>query len=276
MKFNKVFHIFSAHNLNFIVNVNYKKYFTSDRAKKIYLILALCLVLFFAFNDLFMPWYANAGGIIEVPSVIGLKYEDAQTKLDSLGFETHKGDVRMDREHPVGIVIIQNPLTGAAVKKGRRVYLTVSGGELLVTVPNIKGRTLRDARFMLEREGLKLGAIEYQSSDEFPENTVVEQKLSAGSKVKKNVYVSIVISQGSISEKISVPDLTGKTLQEAEKILIGVGLKPGNITYVPTPDLLPNTIVDQYPRSGEMIAKGQIVDLIVVQGGEKKENLFEN
>ena len=275
MKFKKVFHIFL--HMTFInVTSKYKKYFASDQAKKIYLGLALCLVIFFAFNDILMPWYANAGGIISVPSVVGLKYEDAMAKLDSLGFEPRKGDTRMDREHPAGIVIIQNPLTGAMVKKGRRVYLTISGGELLVDVPNIKGRTLRDARFMLEREGLKLGAIEYQSSDEFPENTVIDQRVNAGAKVKKYIYVSVVISQGSIAEKISVPDLTGKTLQEAEKILIGVGLKAGNITYVPTPDLLPNTIVDQYPRSGEMAGKGQAVDLIVVQGGEKKENLFEN
>ena len=222
-----------------------------------------------------MPWYATSGGVITVPPVVGMKIDEAMKLLDSLGFEPRKGDIRMDRENPAGFVIIQNPLEKAIVKKGRRVYLTISGGEIMVSVPNLKGRTLRDARFMLEREGLKLGAIEYQQSDDYPENTVVEQNIYAGAKVKRDIYVSVVISQGSFAEKISVPDVTGKTLFEAGKILLNIGLKSGNITYVPSPDMLPNTVVDQYPRSGEMVVKGQPIDLIVVQGGEKKEYLRE-
>ncbi len=222
-----------------------------------------------------MPWYTASGGIITVPPVVGMKIDDAMKLLDSLGFEPRKGDVRMDRENPTGIVIIQNPLAKAIVKKGRRVYLTISGGEIMVSVPNLKGRTLRDARFMLEREGLKLGAIEYQPSDDYPENTVVEQNIYAGAKVKRDIYVSVVISQGSFAEKISVPDVTGKTLFEVGKILLNIGLNSGNITYVPSPDMLPNTVVDQYPRSGEMVVRGQSIDLIVVQGGEKKY-LHEN
>jgi len=251
------------------------RYLLSDRAKKAYIVLSLCLVLFVVCNDFLLPWYVNVGGVLDVPAVVGMRFEAAKKMIDSLGLEARKGDVRMDREHPAGIVIIQNPLAGAKVKKGRRVYLTVSEGEMMVTVPSIKGRTYRDAKFRLEKEGLKIGAVLYLPSEEFPAGTVVDQKIPAGTRVKRDVFVSVDVSQGSASLKVSVPDVTGKTLTEAIAVLSKSGLKPGNITYVPSSDLLPNTVVDQYPRSGEMVASGKAVDLIVVQGGEKRKDLPE-
>jgi len=253
-----------------------KKMSSSRFVRKLFIVFCICIFLFVAFNYFLIPWYVNAGGIETVPSVVGMAYDDAHRALDSLGFEARKGDVRLDRDHPAGVVIIQNPVAGDKVKKGRRVYLTVSGGELLVEVPSIKGRTLRDARFALEKEGLRLGAIEYASSDQFPENTVIEQKVVPGARVKRDVYVSVVVSQGSVAQKVVVPDVTGKTLAEATTLFLAAGLVVGNITYVPSADLLPNTIVDQYPRVGEMVVSGQKIDLFVVQGAEKQKEILEN
>lgn len=252
------------------------KYLKSPKVKKVFLVLAPLLILFFLFNDLLMPWYVDASGVIVVPPVVGLKFDDAKKLLDSLGFAPMKGNTRLDREHPEGIVIIQNPIDGSKVKRGRRIYLTVSGGEFKVIVPDLRGNTVRDAKFQLEREGLKLGAVEYQYSDIFPANTVIEQKIPPGAKVKRDVYISIVESKGSVAEKICVPDVTGKTLAEAVKILTEIGLKLGNATYIPSSDLLPNTVVDQYPRVGEMVIAGQSIDLIIVQGAVKKKDIFEN
>lgn len=252
-----------------------KKRLRSRTAKKVYLGLALFLVLFVVCNDLVIPWYVNQGGIVKVPSVTGKSYEEAERILDSLGLEARKGDVRPDRSHKAGVVIIQNPVPDHEVKRGRRVYLTVSGGEQMVVVPNIKGRTLRDARFALEREGLKLGAVEYQPSEQFPANTIMEQKTGAGTKAKRDAYVSIVVSQGASSQSITVPDLVGKTLTDAEALLVSSGLRRGNITYSVSSDLLPNTVLEQFPRKGEVVPKDQPVDLVVVKGGEKKKDAFE-
>ncbi len=255
--------------------LNLKKALSSRRARLVYLVLAVFIVLFVATNDLLLPWYVNRVGVLEVPSVVGMKYEDAVRKLDSLGFEVRKGDVRMDRQHPAGIVTIQNPPAGDTVKHGRRVYLTVSGGEIPAVVPNIRGRTQRDARFALEHEGLKLGAVEYQMSDNYPAGTIMEQQPAPGAKIKRDMYVSVIVSQGASTQTITVPDVTGKLLTDAASILVNAGLKAGNITYVPSADLLPNTVIDQYPRSGDLLTAGKAVDLIVVQGGEKRKNPME-
>ncbi len=252
------------------MKLDWKKHLTSKRAKKTFLWIAVLLILFIATNDFLLPWYVNRGGILTVPAVVGMQFEQAKQMLDSLGLEGRKGDVRMDRDHPEGVVIMQNPVSGSEVKSGRRVYLTVSGGEIMMTVPNLRGKTLRNATFALEREGLKLGAIEYQPSEEFPANTVIDQRVPVGAKVKRDVYVGVVVSQGLVAQSVTVPDVTGKTLAEATTVLTSSGLKPGNITYVPSADLLPNTVVDQYPRVGEMVESGRAIDLILVQGDTKK------
>ena len=248
----------------------------SQRAKTVYIIFGVILVLFVVCNDFLMPWYVDVGGEIIVPSVVGKKMEIAQRILDSLGLVPKEGDIRTDREYPIGTVINQNPVSGKKVNKGRRIYLTVSGGEKVVQVPNLKGRTLRDAKFQIEREGLKLGAIEMQPSDEFPENTIIEQRPQPGSKVKEEIYVSLVVSQGKITEKVAVPNLFGKSLTDVKKILETQGLMLGNITFQNLTNLLPNTVVDQFPRPGDMIARGQKVDLFVVHSGEKQKEILEN
>jgi beta-lactam-binding protein with PASTA domain len=248
----------------------------SRRAQKIYLAGLILVLLFFLANDFLLPWYVNQGGIIEVPAVGGYTFERAERILDSAGLEARKGDVRLDREHPAGTVITQNPLPGHKVKRGRRVYLTVSGGELTATVPNVRGRTLRDARFALEREGLKIGEPDYQPSDEFPTNTVMDQTIAAGSKVRRDTEVGVVISQGPASDQVSVPDLNGKNLAEAQRIILASRLRVGNISYLPSAELLPNTVMEQYPRAGERVGSGQAIDLFVVQGGERKKDFLEN
>ena len=239
--------------------------------RKFFIGLALFFVLFIVCNDFLLPWYVEHGSTVEVPEVVGLKLEDAIVKLDSLGLQGREGDVRPDREHPAGIVVIQNPVAGHAVKKGRRVYLTISGGEEVVIVPSVRGRTLRDATFLLERSGLRLGEVSHAASEEFPVNTIIDQGYAPGAKSRKEARVNVTVSLGPVASSITVPDLAGKPLSEAKKLIEAAGLTVGNITFVPSADLLPNTVIEQFPHAGELVEAAQAVDLVAVQGAEQKK-----
>ncbi len=252
-----------------------KNIFKSPTAKKSLLALMITMLLFFVCNNILLPWYVNKGGVVKIPNLIGLQNEEAIKLLDSLGLEPREGGTRPDVRYPIGVVVFQNPAENAIVKKGRRVYLTLSGGEQEVVVPNLKGKSLRDAKFTLDRSGLKLGETEYSPSDEFPENTIIDQSFPVGSKVKKNTYISIIISQGKIVDTVEVPNLVGKSYNEAEKILGEYGLKLGRIEYQPSFDLLPNTIIEQYPRPGELVSWGEKINLYVTKTGSKKIERFE-
>ena len=181
--------------------------------------------------------------------------------------------VRPEPGQPVGTVVDQNPPPGAVVKEGRRVYLTLSGGEVLVNVPSLRGRSLRDAKFALERQGLKVGQISYASSDTYPQNTIIEQALQEDRRVPRGTLVGVTVSQGRASSETTVPNVEGKTLAEAQRLCEAAGLVLGTITRQVSADLLPNTVIEQVPAAGTSLARGQAVDLLVVQAGTPREEI---
>jgi len=250
--------------------------FSKQNAKKLLLVVGLLLLLFFVCDDILMPWFVNRGETVDVPAVVGFSFDRAKEVMDSLSLEAREGDTRTSEVYTVGTVIAQNPQPGTTVKAGRRVYLVISGGEQMTLAPSLKGKTIRDAKFALERNGLKMGSIVYAMNDSFPANTVINQNISPASKLRRGTRVSVVVSQKSVVDKVQVPDVVGKPLVEAGKILANNGLQVGTVNYEDSPNLLPNTVLDQYPRASEFVGYGQTVDLFVVRSGEKNKPPTEN
>ena len=227
--------------------------------------LGIILVLFLLANDVLMPLYTQQGRITKVPSVLGLGVENAKQVLVQAGLTPREAETRIDKQYPIGTVAVQNPAAGSEIKFGRGIYLTISGGEPLVKVPSLRGKSLRDARFTLERTALNLGNVFYQQSEEFPENTIIDQAIAEGTEVKNGSRIDLTVSQGRTSNRLPVPNVTMKSLTEAEKILAQIGFKVGPITYQVSSDLLPNTVLDQLPKAGELLSLDQPVNLVVAQ-----------
>jgi serine/threonine-protein kinase len=226
-------------------------------------------ILLFVTDTFIMPWYVHQGGTMTVPNVIGMKEEEAIRALDKMNLQPRRGEVRPDNKYPEGYVVMQNPLPDQVVKSERRIYLTISGGEQMVLVPALKGRTLRDSKFALDRSGLRQGGIQYQVSVDFPEGTIISQDAIPGSKVRKGTYIGVLVSAGESIDSIFIPSLIGKTLTEAQRILREKGLKLGNITYQFNTELLPNTVIDQLPRENEIVTVKKEVDLFIVQAPQQ-------
>ncbi len=229
--------------------------------------------LFLLMNYIVLPLYVHHGGTRPVPGVIGVTLDSAKASLDDWGMQPVEADTRPDPDRPAGTVINQNPAPGSIVKEGRRVYLTISGGEVQVGVPSLRGRTFRDAGFALERNGLRVGNVTHTTSATFPENTIVEQSVAPNTLLPKGSAVGIIVSSGPDTLEMPAPGLTGKSTAEAERILMAAGLRVGNITLQPSFDLLPNTVVDQFPRAGVPISRGQAIDLFVVKSGRPAEEI---
>ena len=242
--------------------------------RRFLIIVGSLLGLFLLANYIVLPLYVNHGSRAAVPGVVGMSLEEAQKTLEKAGLRMVQGESRPDPAFAPGLVIQQNPAANAEVKEGRRVFVVISGGDVQVPVPSLRGRSLRDARFSLERFGLKLGSVQYDTSDTFPENTIIYQSAAADTRIAKGTVVNIIVSKGRVLTEAQVPLVVGKTLGEAESLLNAAGLKVGNITYQPSFDLVPNTVVDQYPRQGETSLPGHAVDLFVIKT-EKPLEEFE-
>ncbi|HSW54569.1 MAG TPA: PASTA domain-containing protein [Ignavibacteriaceae bacterium] len=240
-----------------------KKILRNSIIRKILYALLGFVILILLLDNLIMPWIVSSAETT-VPQVVGLQVSEAVNILEADGFEPLISDTSYGLQVPVGAIFFQKPDAGAVVKEGRTVYLFVSGGVSTITVPQLKGKSILDAKFALERLGLKLGRVERIPSSH-PEDMIFDQQYAEGTLLKQGEFVGVTISVGRGGGSIIVPDLIGKSLTEARKILADSSLIIGKINYQPSSTLLPNTILDQYPSSGNSLNSGNAVDLFVTK-----------
>jgi len=237
------------------------------RLKKVLKYFIIFFGVFILFNNLIMPLYVHSPEV-QIPKVVGMNQAQALQVIEDAGLDPVIGGTSFKENVPQGSVILQRPGYGAVVKKGRRVYIYVSGGEPTVNVPALSGKSVRDAKFILERVGLKLGNVTEIASNS-PKGIIVSQEFPIGLSIKRGASISVSVSAGAVEGTIEVPDLIGKSLSEAEKILADSSLKVGKINYQPSFSLLPNTIIDQYPSKGNKLNAGGTVDLFVTKNAEE-------
>ncbi|MBK8551503.1 MAG: PASTA domain-containing protein [Ignavibacteria bacterium] len=212
-----------------------------------------------------MPWYVKHSDTVKVPKITGMNFLEAKKIIEEGGLEIKQGDIKYDENIPIGQILDQNPPADETVKYGRRIYVTICGGEQLSEVPNLKGRSLRDAKFALEQRGLKLGETVRKNTNEFPADFVVSQIIQPGSKVKKNSALDLILSDGPLAGDLRVPGVTGKNLEEAKKIIADSKLKLGKITYQTNNELPAGQIIDQYPKVDKSANENTAVDLFVAR-----------
>lgn len=233
--------------------------------KKSLIFTGVIIFLIFLVNNVIMPWYVKHSDTVKVPKITGLNFIEAKKLVEEVGLEIKQGELKYDENIPIGQILDQNPPADETVKYGRRIYVTICGGEQLSEVPNLKGKSMRDAKFTLEQRGLKLGETVKKNSTEYPADYVLSQIIQPGSKVKRNTAMDLILSDGPVVGDLKVPNLTGKNLEEAKKLITESKLKLGKITYQTNNELPPGQIIDQYPKVDKSANENTAVDLFVTR-----------
>lgn len=231
--------------------------------KKLLYFLGASFVFLLVIDYIILPIYVS-GSEHKIPNVIGKQKDEAIKILENAGLNPIVQTSRFDQTYKKNHVIFQNPSSNVTVKSNRRVYLTISGGDPQVKMPFLIGKTIRDATVTLERIGLSIGKIDSIES-EFPSGIIVEQQIFQGREIAKGTLVNLKLSVGPQVGMIRVPNLLGKSLYEAESILRNNSLKLGSKTYIHSPSLLPNTVVDQFPSENDLIKIGDGVNVVLTQ-----------
>ncbi|MGB9912389.1 MAG: PASTA domain-containing protein [Candidatus Kapaibacteriota bacterium] len=199
-----------------------------------------------------------------MPNLIGMKLTDAEKTITSLELKIARVSELYSEQYPPGTVINQSPRPGQTIKKGRDVFLTVSQGGEEVEVPNLIGQNIRNSRILLKNAGLDVGAITYVNDERYGVDTIVAQSPQPGIKVKYGKTVDLVVSRGSV-DLVKVPFLEGLNFENAIKILNESELQVGNIIYVENQTYLPNTVLSQGIKAGELVKRGTTIDLTIVK-----------
>ncbi len=188
----------------------------------------------------FLDIFTRHGEVYLIPDFSGQMVQDLREKHFDDYFNLTVIDSVYDKRHVPGSIVMQNPLPGAKVKKGRHVYLTiVARMPEMVEMPNLKNLSLRQAMVLLDEKGLILQHLEYV--EYFAKNAVVEQLLDEdpieeGTSLPKGTAISLVVGKGEHPDLIPLPFLIGKKMDAAHHSLHYASLNVGREYYLDVTD----------------------------------------
>ena len=134
----------------------------------------------------------------------------------------------------------------------------------LVTVPDLVGKTLAEAKTEAAHKKTMLGVQGYQYDGHFERGRIIAQDPPALSRVKSHRTVKVVLSEGS--EKVAMPMLEGRSLEWASQALKDAGLRKGRVSQIHTSQYAAGRIIAQYPPTDTTMARGAAVNFLVSQG----------
>jgi serine/threonine-protein kinase len=147
-------------------------------------------------------WISKGPEMLKVPNLkIGqMTQEAAFNQLESAGFNKDKITVDTDNTstHPSGTVIAQNPAAGAEWPKNEEIRLTISGGapNQNFPMPSVIGKSVPEARDLLELQYKLKVVIDSQDSMEFPRDVVMGTNPKPGDMVQQGAVVTLIVSRG--------------------------------------------------------------------------------
>ncbi|SCL37579.1 serine/threonine protein kinase [Micromonospora rhizosphaerae] len=156
---------------------------------------------------------------LPVPDVVGKDFELAQAELTDAKLVVVKGPARYDDNLPSGVVVATNPKAGAAVKPGDKVTVVLSKGRAPISVPNLVGKNINEARAMLAQLGLT--PVETYKDSDKPKDEVLGQSPADGTGVEKGAQVKLQISKGP--PQLVVPRVVDLPCPQAQQQLQSQG-----------------------------------------------------
>ena len=175
-----------------------KPFLKSEKTRKILFIagafLSGCIFLVLLLDTIVMPIYLRSGMEIRVPDLTNMTFEEAQ----KIALQSHLGIVAdaLDYHDSVAVntIAYQIPLPDAVVKPGRRIHVVISKGPQPLLMPNVVGKSPRNADLLLREAGLAASVKKFRSSDKYPSGVVIDQSPKSGKEIGNKTGVVLYIS----------------------------------------------------------------------------------
>lgn len=224
--------------------------------------------------------YTNHGEKIETPNFVGMSVTDAQKLADEKDLMLIIDSVFMAGAEK-GTIFLQNPIpytdsTKSWVKSGRKMYLTsvrtsvqmiplpdIEDQSELVVVPRLEGRFKLDKVYVPGDKG-RVIKCEYMGKE-----------VKTGDMLPRGAKLVLTVGQSNIKQPISLPNLVGLTIDEANTSLSGKSLMISTIYNgcVTKQDSISAIIVKQNPEfsEGKNILEGS--EVVVILNRKEDVNL---
>jgi beta-lactam-binding protein with PASTA domain len=189
------------------INKEKMSFFRFIRSKSFFIQIGIALVALFLFIFLLKWWLGittNHDQKIEVPDLNKMSLADVETTLKALDLDFIVIDsASFNPKYPKQSVIEQFPDAGDFVKEKRKIYLTLNPSKYRdITIPDLNGRTKRQATSQLKAIGLEVGKDEDITYVSDIGKDVVRglkfngRDLKPGEKLPKNSVIDLVLGDG--------------------------------------------------------------------------------
>lgn len=233
---------------------------------KRFFLYALLILLFFLIgillaNFIIMPSVVRTGKEVTVPNVSGLPLDSATAMLKKNRLQGVVVERRFDKIIDEGVVIIQEPLPGTKVKRGRIINLSVSLGPETIRIPDLTGLEYLKAKLIIEKLGIILDAVDSNYSDSIGPGRIIQTTPPADSEIIKGGAIRVIISRGKL---LKMPNLVGLPLSTARDTLKKIGLVIREVKEIEGSGEK-NTVMIQAPEVDRIVEPGDSVNLMVIK-----------
>lgn len=193
-----------------------------------------------------------------VPTLVGSTATEAEARLAENRLALGGSSQAYDEKIPAGQIVSSTPKAGTQLRRGTAVTIVVSKGRQPIDVTDYTGKPADQAVAALTDAGLRVDATKQEFSTDVPKGSVISQSPATGT-LFRGEQVTLVVSKGP--EMVSVPNVQGKQLRQARKILEDAGFQVRVESFMGG---LFGTVRSQSPAGDAKAPKGSTVTLVVV------------
>lgn len=141
-------------------------------------------------------------------------------------------------------------------------------GSNSVSAPDVRNKTLEEAKVVIVKAGLEVGDVTEVASDDVKEKTVIDSDPKAGKKVKKGSKVDLRVSSGK--KTVDMPNFVGMDEETVKKNASKLGFKNITVEKVESNSYDTGKVISQNIRAGMEIIPKEKELIIQVSTGKKK------
>lgn len=217
---------------------------------------------------MYLRHYTQHGTEVTVPNITNMHIAEAEIVLGAESLHVQVIDSTYSTKTPLGTIVEQTPSPGAQVKKGRTIYVIQNARmRRPVILPELRDLSLRQAEATAKTLGLTIGKTIYQPStfkNIILDVRVCDTSVVAGTRLEEGTAIDLVVGKGKGTQKVTVPNIVGKDIEEATSWLFTNSLILGTIEYdiPPSQDTdIQYIIYQQTPASGTVVVEGTSVNI---------------
>ncbi|QNK79632.1 Stk1 family PASTA domain-containing Ser/Thr kinase [Nakamurella sp. PAMC28650] len=211
-------------------------------------------------------WWLGSGRWAYTPATVGVLQQSAETLVLDAGLVPHVTSAPDDTV-PQGTVARTDPVTGARVLRGTEIDLVVSAGRPVVPVISA-GTAVDEASQAVTAAHLtpRLDPTADRYDAAVPTGAVVTTVPAADTAVDISADVLIVLSRGPPPEP--VPDVSGKSLEDAKNKLLVAGFAVGRDEKVYNTEVDSGSVIGTDPAKGQLVPAGSAVSVVIASSLE--------